>query len=1036
MSHRFQVKSRSRKARSRIEQLEDRRLFAVLPATTAVVNVQTFGATPNDNIDDTAAIQSAMNTAGNNGSKVIYFPDGIYDVSDSLLLSNAVGSQVKRTTVEGQSRSGAIVRLAANSFTDAANPKPVFDFNRGATVAQAFFNFMRDLTVEIGANNPGAIGVNFYSNNGGAIRNVSLLSTSGNGTMGLNFLFTENGPFSVVNVQVDGFQIGIATSDHINSQTLTDVTLNNQSVYGIQNGQPTGGRQALAIRNLTTTGPATGYYARFEDPDPNSVLINANFNGTGAASSVYAYNTGGPSYVRGLTTSGYLASHQMKWDTNTITGSGNASNIEVSSYGSGSTSATAGFSMLFPTTASGLNIAVPNAPVVPWGNPASSAWLAPSSNPTGDDTAVIQAAIDTAGVSTVYLPQGTWQIDGTLIIRGDVRRLIGVGGTLTGSGTVRVDNATGDQPVIIERLFTAANVRLSLQHNARRTLIVRDGGFESYSNTAQGTGDLFLDGYVGEQLAVTNQRAYIQQLNLEAWVNDRRGIGAFIRNDGGLVSILGFKTENRATNAGTFIHTLNGAQTELLGGLNYFNSGTWAATTPAYKVTDASFGWASLKSYDPGSTSNSPTIRFQDTKAGVTNNLNASTERRSYYISRSAAATPAAPSSLAATATSATQVNLNWTDSATTEIGYLVQRATNSAFTTGLTSFNALANATSYSDTSASTSTTYFYRVIAVGAVANSAASNTATVTTPSLAIAYESFESYAANATLNAGAGGTGWSSNFTSVTGLTAASAALSYTGGAVAVSGGARTANLVNVSNNSAIRRSFPAQTGTVYFSFLFRSTATQAEPNDFLQFALNDATGVASSASIGDVNTSTVSLGARLGSDSNGGPVNTNWTGTFTPGTTYFLVGKISKQASSTYNQSELFVNPTTAVEPTASAVGTSDTTMSSISWFNLRTANLSATDTSGSLTIADQYQFDELRIGASWSSVVPTGSGMRVAPRTTVNTNNNTSGPSKMPIGNEFSKAFSSATLIQLAGSSIQRDRELLGLATTVGDSLT
>ena len=97
---------------------------------------------------------------------------------------------------------------------------------------------------------------------------------------------------------------------------------------------------------------------------------------------------------------------------------------------------------------------------------------------------------------------------------------------------------------------------------------------------------------------------------------------------------------------------------------------------------------------------------------------------------------PAAPGSLAATAASATQVDLTWVNNAANASGYRVERATNSTFTTGLTTFTVAAASTlSYSDTTASGSTAYYYRVIATNSSGSSSASNTASVTTPAAPI-------------------------------------------------------------------------------------------------------------------------------------------------------------------------------------------------------------------------------------------------------------------------------------------------------------
>ncbi|MBO0699362.1 MAG: fibronectin type III domain-containing protein, partial [Zavarzinella sp.] len=89
---------------------------------------------------------------------------------------------------------------------------------------------------------------------------------------------------------------------------------------------------------------------------------------------------------------------------------------------------------------------------------------------------------------------------------------------------------------------------------------------------------------------------------------------------------------------------------------------------------------------------------------------------------------PAPPDGLTATA-SGTTVNLTWADHSTNETGFVLERATDSGFTAGFTSFNLGPGATSYTDTDLTPGTTYFYRVKAVNAAGSSGYSNTASVT-------------------------------------------------------------------------------------------------------------------------------------------------------------------------------------------------------------------------------------------------------------------------------------------------------------------
>jgi Glycoside hydrolase family 44/PA14 domain/Fibronectin type III domain len=103
-------------------------------------------------------------------------------------------------------------------------------------------------------------------------------------------------------------------------------------------------------------------------------------------------------------------------------------------------------------------------------------------------------------------------------------------------------------------------------------------------------------------------------------------------------------------------------------------------------------------------------------------------------MSAEVSATPqvAAPTNLTATAVSASQIDLTWTDNSAGETGFVLERATDSTFTTGLTTVNLGANVTAYSATGLATSTTYWFRVRAVDAGSTSADSNVASATTQS----------------------------------------------------------------------------------------------------------------------------------------------------------------------------------------------------------------------------------------------------------------------------------------------------------------
>jgi predicted phage tail protein len=92
---------------------------------------------------------------------------------------------------------------------------------------------------------------------------------------------------------------------------------------------------------------------------------------------------------------------------------------------------------------------------------------------------------------------------------------------------------------------------------------------------------------------------------------------------------------------------------------------------------------------------------------------------------------PAAPSNLAASAASSSQINLSWADGDSSETGFKVERCSG----VGCSDFTQIAttgaNVTSYANTGLTASTSYSYRVRASNGAGDSDYSNTASATTP-----------------------------------------------------------------------------------------------------------------------------------------------------------------------------------------------------------------------------------------------------------------------------------------------------------------
>jgi len=94
----------------------------------------------------------------------VYFPRGIYLVSDTLIWRDAKGLWQAWLSLQGESQATMVLRLRDATFTDPSHPRPVImtasqnpvDTEGGGN--QAFGNSICDLTVDVGKGNPGACG--------------------------------------------------------------------------------------------------------------------------------------------------------------------------------------------------------------------------------------------------------------------------------------------------------------------------------------------------------------------------------------------------------------------------------------------------------------------------------------------------------------------------------------------------------------------------------------------------------------------------------------------------------------------------------------------------------------------------------------------------------------------------------------------------------------------------------------------------------------------------------------------------------------
>jgi len=234
--------------------------------------------------------------------------------------------------------------------------------------------------------------------------------------------------------------------------------------------------------------------------------------------------------------------------------------------------------------------------------------------------------------------------------------------------------------------------------------------------------------------------------------------------------------------------------------------------------------------------------------------------------------------------------------------------------------------------------------------------------------LATEGFEDYAADIQVEDSNGdgldsGTGWSGAWNVADArrgdVTVVSGGLSYSNGEIVVHGRSRALQYAasDGSNVALAARRLPAQSGTLYLSFLYQQAMQQVSDNDFLQvgFATSFSEPLASGLDDG-------AFKVRSGlSSTTGGTVSSNVVST--DAVTHLLVLRIEKTSGNTYNNVRLYVNPQYADEElNTSVVSTANggLNLSSSAFLVIRKANTEN---------GDRFLFDEFRIGETFESVI-------------------------------------------------------------------
>ena len=540
-------------------------------------------ATPNQDSDDDArafiwaldlirdrvkiALDSSRNAKGDpNGmpwetsdtSFIIYVPDGTYHVDQTIQYSGPVVHWFGQMRLVGQSRERTVIRLRDNApGFGAGQQQPLISFSQKATFNNGVANNeLRNLTVDVGSGNAGAVGVDFFgANSGTEISNVQIRSGDGAGAIGLHARIGINSGYWH-DITVVGFDVGISVDPyHFADPTLEYITLREQNEVGFYVGDAT-----PVVRDVVSINRVPAL--RIGGAGAHVVLLDASLRNGDANTAAIELNDG-QLFARDIVTNGYKAAlTQDKTIAVSAPRLEEYNSLQGVSFDGGANTR----SMRLPVKESPMAF---DAPLAQWKCPED---FGAKGDGTTDDSRAVQAAFD-SGASVIYFPAQSYYITATINVPATVRRIAGMQATLNGTldnARFRVKEAS-EFPLVAQDLLKIKSKASFAQAGARTLVLegVKSLGMRLYINEGASNGvELFVNnvgGLGGKPGQWKNQKVWGRFINTENKNQPNFQVGP-----GAEVWMLGFKTEGQATG-----WLIEGGTLEVLGGIanQYTQSG-------------------------------------------------------------------------------------------------------------------------------------------------------------------------------------------------------------------------------------------------------------------------------------------------------------------------------------------------------------------------------------------------------------------------------------------------------------------------------
>lgn len=546
------------------------------PENAGIINVANppagfAAALPDDGVDDTAAINALLSAYNGQAggaihvlaSRVIYFPAGVYQLSDTLV-ARIDGQTASSVTFAGAGDGETIFRLqdGASGF-DGTRPKPLIQLGkqyspigpRETGPDAAFGNLVRNLRIELG-DNPGAIGVSVALANMGQIHDVSI--TAQEAFAGL-VTYDRAGPGLIRNVTIEHCDYGIYQLwDHDDEYymqfpgysqtdgiTMEHLTIFDYKISGIYNQAKHYILHDVLLSSPFASGPAV--HLGFKKHPAQFEALDLRIVGNPACPGIEVAHDDVFLYLRDARIEDCAVAVDL------LSGS-DVMDTVIDEFSTHSM-----ISRCRPGARVTLDLPIKETPVF---IPGSTDWTCTTMSPanSGEDNAqALQNDITQCTTPVLYIPYGLYELAGDIVVSNPCLKMIkGFFPYLVGAPQTHIQHSDG--VLIFEDLVISPNHQI-VQESDNPLAFRNIGVGPKISNIPTAKGDIFLEN-MGAQPQVSvcgGINVYMRQLNRE-----KQGV----INDGAVIWCLGDCIESMGggveSNTAPWV-TVNGGVTEIIG---------------------------------------------------------------------------------------------------------------------------------------------------------------------------------------------------------------------------------------------------------------------------------------------------------------------------------------------------------------------------------------------------------------------------------------------------------------------------------------